>query len=186
MPSKPVSLHYRVNVRQKTGEVWKDAKLILSTSATSMLDAGVPASDSLVIQPKEKPPPPPPVLPPAPIHAQMVQYRSTNRSVGALPAPTLSPRVSQSARRAPPPPLVQTAAIVSKSPAAVSYTVDEYTTIPSDYMLYKVLVAVIPFQATISHITSPRKSPIAYLQVSIRLAPVHSVIKCESGLSNSA
>jgi hypothetical protein len=40
-PSKSVSLHYRVNLQQRTGEDWNDAKLILSTSATDMLDAGV-------------------------------------------------------------------------------------------------------------------------------------------------
>lgn len=67
------------------------------------------------------------------------------------------------------PPLMETAAIVSKNPMAVSYTVDEPTTIPSDHLSHKVLVAIIPFEATISHITSPRKSPMAYLQVGVNL-----------------
>ena len=56
-------------------------------------------------------------------------------------------------------------AVVSKSPMAVNYTVDELTTIPSDGESHKVLVAIFPLEATISHITTPRKSPLAYLQV---------------------
>jgi len=66
---------------------------------------------------------------------------------------------------APLPELAQSAATISKSPTAVSYTVEALTTIPSDGHSYKVLVAVVPFEAAITHITTPRKSPIAYLQV---------------------
>ena len=168
-PSTSVSLHYRVNVQQRTGEDWNDAKLILSTSATDMLDAGVPSSGSLTIQPKENertkgkrgPPPPPPVQ-------AMRQMSTASRPVLFGGAPGLA--LSVQSTPVPLPPLVQTAAIVSKSPMAVNYTVDEYTTIPSDHLSHKVLVAIIPFEATISHITSPRKSPIAYLQVGIQLS----------------
>jgi len=56
-------------------------------------------------------------------------------------------------------------AVISKSPMAVNYTVDELTTILSDNESHKVLVATVPFEASISHITTPRKSPLAYLQV---------------------
>ncbi|KAF9783017.1 hypothetical protein BJ322DRAFT_1009242 [Thelephora terrestris] len=154
-PSKSVSLHYRVNLQQQTGEDWKDAKLTLSTSATDMLDAGVPASDTLTVQPKERLRQAPP--PPAPM---------TRSAAPASGARTLMARKSLSAP--PLPPLAHIAAIVSKSPMAVSYTVDERTTIPSDPLSYKVLVAIIPFEAMISHITSPRKSPIAYLQCAVK------------------
>ena len=51
-PSTSVSLHYRVNVSQGTGENWDDAKLILSASETNILNAGIPTSDCLVIEPK--------------------------------------------------------------------------------------------------------------------------------------
>jgi len=51
-PSTSVSLHYRVNVSQRTGENWDDAKLILSASETNILNAGIPTSDGLVIEPK--------------------------------------------------------------------------------------------------------------------------------------
>ena len=51
-PSTSVSLHYRVNVSQRTGEDWDDAKLILSASETNILNAGIPTSDGLVIEPK--------------------------------------------------------------------------------------------------------------------------------------
>jgi len=63
------------------------------------------------------------------------------------------------------PQLGQSAAVISKSPMTVSYTVEALTTIPSDGLSYKVLVAIIPFEAVIAHVTTPRKSPIAYLQV---------------------
>jgi hypothetical protein len=66
---------------------------------------------------------------------------------------------------APLPQLAQGTATISKSPVTVSYTVEELATIPSDGVSYKVLVAVVPFEALITHITTPRKSPIAYLQV---------------------
>ena len=63
------------------------------------------------------------------------------------------------------PQLAQSTATISKSPMTVSYTVEALTTIPSDCLSYKVLVAIIPFEAVVTHITTPRKSPIAYLQV---------------------
>ena len=66
------------------------------------------------------------------------------------------------------PQLVQSAATISKSPMTVSYTVDALTTIPSDGVSYKVLVATVPFEAVITHVTTPRTSPIAYLQVCSR------------------
>lgn len=40
-------------------------------------------------------------------------------------------------------PLMETTAIVSKNPMAVSYTVEEPTTIPSDHLSHKVLVAIL-------------------------------------------
>ena len=167
-PSKSVFLHYRVNLQQSTGEDWKDAKLILSTSATDMLDAGVPVSDTLTVQPKEKPPLPAP-------GTEIMKKCKTKRRIAASDGQDSWPAVFGYLQVAPPPPvplplLAQTAAIISKNPMAVSYTVDEHTTIPSDPLSYKVLVAIIPFEATISHITSPRKSPIAYLQVGILLS----------------
>ena len=189
-PSKSVSLHYRVNLQQSTGEDWNDAKLILSTSATDMLDAGVPGSNTLTIQPKVRPQP---AAPPPPIgshRAQAVRKSTGDRGrgvvqsffVSALP-PTQVP-VPMQAPPIPLPALAQTAAIVSKSPMAVNYTVDEYTTIHSNHLEHKVLVAIIPFEAAISHITSPRKSPITYLQVGAHLS-VQSRIKRNQSLSSA-
>jgi len=63
------------------------------------------------------------------------------------------------------PEMLEGGAVVSKSPMDVKYTVDELSTIPSDGKSHKVLVAIVPLEATISHITTPRKSPLAYLQV---------------------
>ena len=83
-PSTSVSFHYRVNLSQRTGEDWTNAKLILSTSATDVLNAGIPSPDSLTA----------PIVP-----------------------------LSQ---------LAQGAAVISKSPMTISYTVEALTTIPSD------------------------------------------------------
>ena len=63
------------------------------------------------------------------------------------------------------PQLVHSAATILKSPMNVNYTVEALTTIPSDGLSYKVLVATVPFDAVITHVTTPRKAPIAYLQV---------------------
>lgn len=67
------------------------------------------------------------------------------------------------------PEMSESGAIISKSPMAVNYTVDELTTIPSSDESHKVLVAIVPFEATISPITTP----LAYLQVSPLPVPVY-------------
>lgn len=171
-PSTSVSLHYRVNLSQSTGEDWNDAKLILSTSETDVLNAGIPISDSLVIEQKLKPP----QLPAGP---GIFEYtKKTKRKAGFMPmAEELPPSMSDdgddrtrggilfSGFSALLPDMSEGGAVVSKSPMAVNYTVDELTTIPSDGVSHKVLVASIPLEAAISHITTPRKSPLAYLQV---------------------
>lgn len=182
-PSTSVFLHYRVNLSQKTGEDWNDAKLILSTSETDILDAGVPASDSLVVEPKYKPPPPPP--PQQMAIGSMRTKQTARKSTGFMDmeaeesissdfveeeyemeidgdsAESLAIFFTQE--------ISEAGAAISKSPMAVNYTVDELTTIPSDAESHKVLVAIVPFEATISHITTPLKTPLAYLQV--RLLP---------------
>lgn len=56
---------------------------------------------------------------------------------------------------------------------AVNYTVDEPTTILSSDEPRQVLVAIVPLEATISHITTLRKSPLTYLQVYPSLVPVY-------------
>ena len=187
-PSTSVSLHYRVNLSQSTGEDWTSAKLILSTSATDVLNAGIPRPDNLIIKPPTPPPPPPPIViqPPPPI---MIQSAPSQPLYGMQPC-IVSPSRSYSPSSvavesddnmgffdfddgptpdlvpiAPLPQLAQSAATISKNPVIISYTVEALTTIPSDGISYKVLVATIPFEAVITHITTPRKSPIAYLQV---------------------
>ena len=162
-PSPSVSLHYRVNLWQSTGEDWTSAKLILSTSATDILNAGIPRPDNLVIQPQI-------VEPPTPSKKSRFRARSPSPmmeeeddeesdacfdlfSDGDIAVPVSLPQLAQSA------------AVISKSPMSVNYTVEALTTIPSDGISHKVLVVTLPFEAAITHITTPRKSPIAYLQV---------------------
>jgi uncharacterized protein (TIGR02231 family) len=59
-------------------------------------------------------------------------------------------------------------AFVTKSPLSVTYTVDGKSTIPSDGESHKVSVAQLPFEATISHVTIPRKGALAYLQCEVK------------------
>ena len=174
-PSPSVSLHYRVNLSQNTGEDWTSAKLILSTSATDILNAGIPRPDNLII----KPPSPLPIA----IAPAFYMPAQTSRSYSPTPSNRTQATsegmdkdmafdlfdnddiVSPAPHIASYPQLAQSTATISKSPMIVSYTVEAPTTIPSDGLPYKVLVAVVPFEAVITHITTPRKSPIAYLQV---------------------
>ena len=180
-PSTSVSLHYRVNLSQGTGEDWNNARLVLSTSETDILNSGIPTSDSLVIEPKQ-PPPRPPSSRPLPggmlkkskrkvgVRTRSSRFRDVEAEVSApsesdedevegdgdmycLDDMDVLPEMSEGG------------AVISKTPMAVNYTVDELTTIRSADESHKVLVAIIPFEATISHITTPRKSPLAYLQV---------------------
>ena len=170
-PCTAVSLHYRVNVQQYTGEDWISAKLILSTSATDILNAGVPKSDDLVVRPPTPVPVTPTLTLPSPVEMMACCYE-TSPSLPPIPADWEDDIVEDMGfgffnddLPPPPPELVQSAAVISKNPMAVSYTVETLTTIPSNTILHKVLVATIPLEAVITHITTPRKSPIAYLQV---------------------
>ena len=167
-PSTSVSLHYRVNVSQRTGEDWASAKLILSTSATDLLNAGIPEPDSLIIRPPTPPPSPGvelragahTVYIPRSVDEELEEESDDDMGFGLFDGGDTPP-----APVVPLPQLGQSAAVISKSPMTVSYTVEALTTIPSDGRSYKVLVAVVPFDAVITHVTTPRKSPIAYLQV---------------------
>jgi len=183
-PSTSVSLHYRVNVSQNTGEDWNDAELILSTSETDILNAGIPKTDSLVIEPKPKPPPPPPAGASPAILVGSVSVRefqgkrkvSSSSKLGGARYCDVDEEMGGSvvSLDAALPEMSEGGAVISKSPMAVNYTVDERTTIPSDGESQKVLVAVVPLEAVISHITTPRKSPLAYLQVCA--SPSRSII----------
>ena len=163
-PSTTVSLHYRVNLQQHTGEDWTNAKLVLSTSATDVLNAGIPKPDHLVVG-----------APTAPPASDIYSPESPCFSL-ASPQASAASEVSEDEDMAfdlscdasiPPPTkmIMRSAAVVSKSPMAISYTVEALTTIPSDGISYKVLVATIPFEAFVTYITTPRRLPITYLQV---------------------
>ena len=137
-PSPSVSLQYRVALNQSTGEIWNNTDLILSTSATDVLNAGIPTSQSLSIEPI--------------LTRKAIAHSMT---VGSAQQMTQM-RQSISAPRG----------VVSKSPLSVTYTVEGKTTIPTDGESHKVLVASLPLEATVTHVTTPRKSTVAYLQVS--------------------
>ncbi|KAF9649660.1 hypothetical protein BDM02DRAFT_3166452 [Thelephora ganbajun] len=145
-PSTAVSLQYRVALSQSTGEIWNNTDLILSTSATDVLNAGIPTSQSLSIEPipKQQPTPSYKTRGAAPVIVQAPQVLGTLSYVAA-------PR-----------------GIVSKSPLSVTYAVEGKTTIPTDGQSHKVLVASPPLEATVTHVTTPRKSTIVYLQCAVK------------------
>jgi len=148
-PSPSVSLQYRVALSQSTGEIWNDTDLILSTSATDVLNAGIPTSESLSIEPVPK-------------------YQQASGGLFGAPVVQAGPSAFAAApfSGAMAQQLSAPRGIVSKSPLSVTYTVEGKTTIPTDGQSHKVLVANLPLEATVTHVTTPRKSTVAYLQVS--------------------
>jgi hypothetical protein len=58
--------------------------------------------------------------------------------------------------------------VVSESPLSTTYTVEGQSTVPSDGLAHQVLVAVLPFAATVSHVAVPRVDPVAYLQCEVK------------------
>ncbi|KAJ6489052.1 hypothetical protein C8R45DRAFT_901974 [Mycena sanguinolenta] len=58
--------------------------------------------------------------------------------------------------------------IVTETPLAISYAVEGATTVPSDGTVHQVSIAVLPFEAKISHICSPRVDPRVYLQCHVK------------------
>ena len=155
-PSTSVSLHYLVNLSQNTGEDWTDAKLILSTSATDVLNAGIPSPDNLIVGPPSPPP-----------EESEESEESEDMAFGLSDevAPSRSAPKPPRPPRPPLPRLTQSSATISKNPMTITYTIEALTTVPSDGVSRKVLVATIPFEAVIMHIATPRQSPIAHLQV---------------------
>jgi len=142
-PSSSVSLHYRVNLSQDTGEDWMSAKLTLSTSATDILNAGIPKPDDLII----KPPIPEPVqaiqrcllIPPSVRTSSSGSPNSTPGSPSEESDEDTAFGLFGGDDTAPPghyiaplPQLAQSTATISKSPMTVSYSVEALTTIPSD------------------------------------------------------
>ena len=147
-PSPEVSLQYRVALSQSTGEIWNSTDLILSTSATDILNAGIPTSESLSIEPVSK--------------YQSAPGLFGSASMAAPPIVTGAPPAGRMAQLC----LSAPRGVVSKSPLSVTYAVEGKTTIPTDGQSHKVLVANLPLEATVTHVTTPRKSTVAYLQVS--------------------
>lgn len=59
----------------------------------------------------------------------------------------------------------QPTVVVQETPLSMNFSVSESANIPSDGLGHQVTLAVIPFQAAISHISIPRIDPRIYLQV---------------------
>ncbi|KAJ7471038.1 hypothetical protein FB451DRAFT_1090666 [Mycena latifolia] len=58
--------------------------------------------------------------------------------------------------------------IVTETPLAISYAVEGATTVPSDGTAHQVSVALLPFEAKISHICTPRIDPRVYLRCHVK------------------
>jgi len=58
--------------------------------------------------------------------------------------------------------------VVHESPLAVTYHVEGAPGIPSDGVPHQVTIAVLPFEATIQHVTVPKVRPVAYLQATVK------------------
>jgi uncharacterized protein (TIGR02231 family) len=56
--------------------------------------------------------------------------------------------------------------VVSESPLSMTYSVQGKSSIPSDGIAHQVLVASLPFEASVTYVAVPRVETVAYLQVS--------------------
>ncbi|EDR08579.1 uncharacterized protein LACBIDRAFT_296878 [Laccaria bicolor S238N-H82] len=63
---------------------------------------------------------------------------------------------------------VEPTTVVAETPIAISYSVQGESTIPSDDVVHQVVIAVLPFEATISYISVPRIEPRVYLQCQVK------------------
>jgi type II secretory pathway pseudopilin PulG len=109
--------------------------------------------------------PSPPALAPQgpPIdHTLLAQYQAELASADGHPLPddddfenVSSPSITG----------VEPTTVVAETPIAISYSVHGESTIPSDDVVHQVVIAVLPFEATISYISVPRIEPRVYLQV---------------------
>jgi uncharacterized protein (TIGR02231 family) len=162
--SSSVSLHYRVQISQSTGEHWNDTAIILSTTATDALSAGIPEPKSLSIQ---RTPVSSRYIP----AASPIQKRGRGRFLD-VEAEASSDEEDEEKQEdvIEGEPLIPTAegvAFVSRNPVSVSYAVDGKSTILSDGEIHKVSVAQLPFEASITHVTVPRQETLAYIQVTL-------------------
>jgi hypothetical protein len=85
-----------------------------------------------------------------------------------VPAGDLDPEVEDFEDIAIPGALAGPTTIVTETPLAISYAVEGATTVPSDGTVHQVSVAVLPFEAKISHICTPRVDPRVYLQCHVK------------------
>ncbi|KIJ96516.1 hypothetical protein K443DRAFT_682305 [Laccaria amethystina LaAM-08-1] len=112
--------------------------------------------------------PSPPALAPQgpPIdHTLLAQYQAELASADGHPLPddddfenVSSPSITG----------VEPTTVVAETPIAISYSVHGESTIPSDDVVHQVVIAVLPFEATISYISVPRIEPRVYLQCHVQ------------------
>ncbi|KDQ59014.1 hypothetical protein JAAARDRAFT_127570 [Jaapia argillacea MUCL 33604] len=76
--------------------------------------------------------------------------------------------ISEFAELAGPGALTEPTTIVNVSPLAISYRVEGKASIPSDGEAHQVSVAILPFDAKVTHVTVPRVSAVAYLQCEVK------------------
>jgi hypothetical protein len=159
--SSSVSLHYRVQISQTTGEHWNDTAIILSTTETDALNAGIPEPKSLNIR-RRYSPTSPRYSPTSPRFSPTSPRYSPDS-----PPPESESELEDFLDVDPPAPIAEGVAFVSRNPDSVSYAVDGKSTILSDGEIHKVPVAQLPFEASITRVTVPRQETLAYIQVTL-------------------
>lgn len=63
-------------------------------------------------------------------------------------------------------PVTEPATVVNETPLAISYSVERASTIPSDDVAHQVSVAILTFEAKVTHVAIPKVEAQVYLQVS--------------------
>lgn len=160
-----LSLTYYGMVRQRTGESWKNAKLVLSTATPSVggsapvlptkhvgFHARVDYSRARLAE----------SLPRSAVrHQRRGRAFVTNMQSMAFAAPSAP---SSGAGGAPPPPAEVATSTVESSGAATTFHVERRTTIANDNKPHKVTVAILNLASAFRHYAVPALNAVAYLQ----------------------
>ncbi|KAF9554745.1 hypothetical protein CPC08DRAFT_671813, partial [Agrocybe pediades] len=210
-PCTTVSLYYRAQVSQETGEDWAQVSLTLSTVSFAADSKQIPISKALKIAPKATWAIPSSTVPVI-IQASRSDSRSRSRSRrrsrsprrmhvssdSEITYPTMVPdqypsslhytqRRNEQIKPLDIRPITRLDTFVSETPVAASFTVPGESSIPSDGIEHQVTVSVLSFSANISYVTVPRLDPRMFLQCEVhntseyRLLPGPVIVILDGG-----
>ncbi|KAI0687754.1 hypothetical protein C8T65DRAFT_619921 [Cerioporus squamosus] len=185
-PSPEVSLLYRANITQNTGEDWTDTVLTLSTAnSQARQNLSVPVLETLKVSPQA-----PAQAPPLPVSTGYIPSSQPSSSdVQAVRATALakirerqrviqqwtmnsevennhnrraSVEEEQHADASGPP------TTVAHRPLSLSYHVDGIVALPSDGVAHKVSIAMLDFTVDLKYVSVPRKNTSAFIEGTIK------------------